>query len=226
MYTEIELHHAFSTKMLNNNFDIVRGDKTINLNDVVLKAERGWIVRPSNTDYAEREVQWYLSQSLNVNDIPGGAPKIWKEVATPEGIINSNYGWCIFSAENGKQYDCCVDSIARDLKTRRGVMIYTRPSMQTEYNKDGMNDFMCTHYVHVIYEDEHGFPKLLYLVYQRSCDAVFGYNNDWYWHKFVADKLSEELKSKKIIPSGTETEIRFHFGSVHVYERHFKYLEV
>src|SRR6056300_211710 len=34
-----------------------------------------------NEDYIEREIEWYNSLSRNVNDIPGGPPEIWKQVA-------------------------------------------------------------------------------------------------------------------------------------------------
>ena len=57
-----------------------------------------------NQDYVKREEAWYHSQSLNVNDIPGGAPQIWKAVADKNGLINSNYGWCIFSTQNMLQF--------------------------------------------------------------------------------------------------------------------------
>lgn len=33
-------------------------------------ANRPYILRESNQDYIERELQWYLSESLNVKDIP------------------------------------------------------------------------------------------------------------------------------------------------------------
>ena len=52
-----------------------------------------------NTDYIEKEIEWYNSMSLNVNDLKD-TPKIWKEVADDSGKINSNYGCCIYSADN------------------------------------------------------------------------------------------------------------------------------
>ena len=51
-------------------------------------------------------------QSLYVDDIPGETPKIWKDIASDEGKINSNYGWCIYSEENGYQYH----NVKRELK--------------------------------------------------------------------------------------------------------------
>lgn len=57
----------------------------------------------------------------------------------------------------------------------------------------------------------------------RSNDAVFGFNNDLYWHKCVRDKLAWELTDtyKTVICDDVE----WNSGSLHVYERHFKFLE-
>ena len=37
----------------------------------------------------------------------GEKAKIWKQVASTDNLVNSNYGWCIFSIENGEQYKEC-----------------------------------------------------------------------------------------------------------------------
>ena len=67
---------------------------------------------------------------------------------------------------------------------------------------------------------------LKYIVYQRSQDAVFGYDNDILWHQNVqlmlANKLSESTAlNQKIICDNIINNV----GSLHVYERHFKYLD-
>jgi hypothetical protein len=51
-----------------------------------------------------KELRWYMSQSLNVNEIAPPVPAVWRQVASSKGMINSNYGWCIFSARNGYQF--------------------------------------------------------------------------------------------------------------------------
>ena len=166
-----------------------------------------------------------------MNDIPGGAPTIWKQVATSLGYINSNYGWCIFGEDNGKQYEHCLKSLLKDHMTRQAVMIYTRPQMQTDWNKNGMHDFMCTHYVQCFLnevqhpENNVEVYELKYIVYQRSCDAVFGFNNDFQWHKYVYDKLYNDLIEAGIPMSENKPFIEYNCGSLHVYDRHFKHLE-
>ena len=203
---------------------------TVELQNVHFIADKDYIVREPNYDYAKREIEWYESMSLNVNDIPGGPPTIWKKVATPIGYINSNYGWCIFSPDNNFQYKHCLSSLLEDYETRKAVMIYTRPSMQDDWNNDGMFDFMCTHYVHCFLnkiehpENDIEVYELKYIVYQRSCDAVFGFNNDLQWHKYVYDKLYNDLTDNGVV-MGEKNPIEYNCGSLHVYERHFKYLE-
>ena len=173
-------------------------------------ADESAIFGKVNYEYVLRELDWYKSMSLNVGDIPGGPPEIWKQVASTQGWINSNYGWCIWSNDNWNQYDFVRDELRRNPESRRAVMIYTRPSINEDYNTDGMSDFICTNAVQYFIRD----GKLKTLVQMRSNDVVFGYKNDFAWQNYVATMLSEEL--------GVELgDIIWHVGSLHVYERHF-----
>jgi thymidylate synthase len=135
-------------------------------------------------------------------------------VATPEGLINSNYGWCIYSKDNGYQYLNVVNQLKANPDSRRATMIYNRPSMHDDYNKDGMSDFMCTNTVQYLVRD----GKVNALVYMRSNDAVFGYKNDFAWQKYVLENVCEDLD----LPIG---DIYWNVASLHVYERHFNLIE-
>ena len=219
----------FKEKYDNEDFRIIGNNvqqaKTIELQNVQFEVDKPWIVREPNYDYFNREFEWYKSESLNVNDIPGGAPTMWKSCATPLGYINSNYGWMIWSKDNGYQFDSCFMKLLNDPHTREACMIYNRPSMQTEYCKDGMHDFCCTYSVQCfINEDKEGKKHLKYIVYMRSNDAVFGFDNDALWHKYVQqmirNRLSEHFNEEFIADN-----IIWNAGSLHIYERHFKYLE-
>jgi len=172
-----------------------------------------------NLDYAKREVEWYLSQSLNVYDIPGKVPEVWKQVADRNGFINSNYGWIIFSKENGEQYKHCIRTLKKDKDSRRAMMIYTRPSIQWEYNKNGMSDFICTNTVQLLIRNN----KLHYILNQRSCDVIYGFKNDIYWAKYVFNKAYNELK--ETYPELEKGDLIHQVGSLHVYERHFYILD-
>ena len=194
--------------------DIYVTDKTgvsmLEIRGASFVADEAAIFGTVNEEYVQRELDWYKSMSLNVNDIPGGPPAIWKQVSDPDGFINSNYGWCIWSDDNWCQYQNVRDELRKNPESRRATMIYTRPSMWKHYNFNGRSDFMCTNAVQ--YMSRYG--KLEAVVQMRSNDVVFGYKNDYAWQKYVLDLLATELN---LMP-GT---IHWNVGSLHVYERHF-----
>jgi thymidylate synthase len=187
------------------------GSKMIELVGDSFLANEPAIFGTVNQEYVQHELDWYLSTSLNVNDIPGGPPKIWQQVADKDGLINSNYGWCIFHPDNGFQYDRTKEELIKNPWSRRAIMIYNRPTMHMDYNSNGMSDFMCTNAVQYMIRDN----KLNAVVQMRSNDVVFGYKNDYAWQKFVLDKLAADLE---VSPG----KIIWNAGSLHVYERHFK----
>lgn len=219
-----DIFNEFKEKYRKGDFRISKsGSKTIEIQNAHFTCDKDYIIREPNYDYAKREVEWYINQSLNVNDIPGGTPKIWTDCADPDGFINSNYGWCIFSKENGNQFENCLKTLKNDPTSRQGVMLYTRPNMWTDWNKNGRHDFICTYSTHCFLNEKKDGWHLKYIVYMRSNDGVFGFNNDLYWHKWVRDKLAWELTDtyKTVICDDVE----WNSGSLHVYERHFKFLE-
>lgn len=192
------------------------GCKLIEMIGVQFMADEETIFGQVNHDYVKREIQWYDDMSRNIRDIPGGPPTIWKQVASRDGIINSNYGWCIYSVENYYQLDCCLNALLADPLTRRAIMIYTRPSMQLDYCRDGMSDFMCTNTVQYFIRNN----QLHALVNMRSNDVVFGYRNDLAWQVEVRNRLLKEYNRRapvKIAPG----HIQWNVGSLHIYERHF-----
>src|SRR6056300_805514 len=55
--------------------------------------------RKTPEKYVQLELEWYDSQDLGVEKI-GEVASIWKNIASTEGKINSNYGYLIYSEEN------------------------------------------------------------------------------------------------------------------------------
>jgi len=194
------------------------GSTTIELIGISFLADEDRIFGEPNTDYIKRELDWYLSQSLNVNDINGIVPKIWKKVADPSGFINSNYGWMIFNKENGNQYENCLQELIKNKDSRRAVMIYTRPTMWIDYNKNGMSDFCCTENVQYFIRD----GELIATPRLRSNDAIFGYKNDLAWQIFILNKLYDKLKC---IYNLNNKKIIWNSGSLHIYSSHYYLLE-
>ena len=190
------------------------GVRTIEVLGESFVVTEDWLIRTPAYKYIERELQWYDSQSLYVDDIPGETPQIWKDISSDEGKINSNYGWCIYSEENGNQYKNVLRELRNNPNSRRAVMLYNRPSMHLDYSRDGMNDFICTYSNTFMIRD--GCLISHYLM--RSNDAVFGYNNDVAWAKFVQGQLAYDLG----IPCG---DLIWTATNLHVYERHFEFIE-
>jgi thymidylate synthase len=190
------------------------GVKTIEIMNANFLADDEALFGTVNEDYVKRELTWYLSTSRYIGDIPHPIPEIWKKVASRYGKINSNYGWCIYSRENDHQFIKCVDELKQNPDSRRAIMIYTRPSMQWEYNQDDMSDFICTNAVQYLIRG----GKVHAIVQMRSNDAVFGYKNDYAWQKFVLDRVADDVG----VPAG---DIYWNVGSLHVYERHFDLVE-
>lgn len=231
MENTIDILNIFKQKFINKEFRFignnVQESSTLEIQGATFEAEKPWIVREPNYEYAEKELKWYKSMSLNVNDIPGDkVPKMWQQCADKDGFINSNYGWCIWSKENGEQYKNCLNKLLEDNHTREACMIYNRPSMQTEYNKNGMHDFMCTYSTQVFINDINPTHKnVSYHVFQRSQDAVFGFNNDILWHMHVLNNIIADLSKHYPDISFGYSPIICHVGSLHIYERHYKFLQ-
>ena len=176
--------------------------------------------RPFKHDYLEKEHAWYMSMDRSIigwmDDI-----KIWNFCASKDEKkeINSNYGWCVFSEENGSQYENCLKKLVDDVNTREAMMIYTRPSIHHDAVENGKHDFICTNYAHLFIRE----GALYYIACQRSCDIVTGMSFDFPWHCFVYQMMFEELK--KTYPDLKVGSIMYNIDSLHIYERHEELLK-
>lgn len=215
-----DIRKMFKNAYENKDFTIDRtGSKTIEILGATFIADEDHIVRTPSYEYIERELEWYKSMSLYVEDIPGNTPVIWKQIASADGKINSNYGWCIYSTDNGSQYDNVLSELKSNPDSRRATMIYNRPSMHTDFEKNGMNDFMCTFANTFFIRDN----KLISHYVMRSNDSVFGYGNDYAWALHVQKELLSDLK--ETYPNLELGDIIWTASNLHVYERHFPQLE-
>ena len=94
-------------------------------------------------------------------------------------------------------------------------MIYTRPSMHEDYDRAGINDFICTNAVS--YYIRNGTIQTV--VQMRSNDVVFGYMNDYFWAKTVASRLAIDLDI------GMNSDMFWQAQSLHIYPRHFHHVK-
>lgn len=213
------IREQFSALLANRSFTSVNreksmtdlsGNTTIEIIGASFIADEESIFGNVNWDYVHREEQWYNSMSLNVNDIPGGPPAIWSAVADKDGLINSNYGYLLYSTENGNQYDNALNELKKNPSSRRATAVYTRPTIWADYNSNGMSDFICTNAVGYLIRD----GKLHAHVQMRSNDAWAGYRNDRAWQQHVLEKMAAELE----VPAGN---LYWTATSLHVYERNY-----
>lgn len=212
-----DVRHEFADMLKRGEFVTDKGgQRTIEIINASFIADEESIFGVINQDYVKRELEWYRSLSLSVNDIPGGPPAIWKQVADKYGRINSNYGWCIYSADNHHQFVKVVDELVASPLSRRATMIYIRPTMHEDYKRDGMSDFMCTYSTQYYIRD----GRLHASVFMRSNDAVYGYKNDYAWQHYVHKEVLQAVngKSNTVYALG---DLHWNAGSLHVYERHF-----
>ena len=196
------------------------GVKTLDLVGASFLADAPAIFGTPNEEYISREIAWYESQSLNVEDIPGETPAIWKSISSDNGKINSNYGYLINSEENFNQYQKVLTQLLVDRQSRRAVMIYQRPSMHTDFCVDGMSDFICTNAVQYLIRGN----QVNAVVQMRSNDVIFGYRNDYAWQLHVLQNLVADIN--RLGESDYKVgDIIWQVGSLHVYERHFKFVK-
>jgi len=202
-----ELYHA-------GEFTISRaGDETIEILGASFVADEPAIFGVPSVEYIGREIEWYYTQSTNVNDIRGEVPKAWLSTANAHGEINSNYGHLIFSKKYFEQYNHVRDELKWNGNSRRASMIYTRPSIWMEYFEQGKNDFICTNSVTYYIRDN----KIHCVVQMRSNDVVYGYKNDFAWQQYILRHLSNDLN----VAMGT---IYWQVQNLHIYSRHFQLL--
>lgn len=215
-----DIRKQFVDKFLDEDFVIDKtGAKTIEIVGESFIADEDYIIREPNYEYIERELEWYESQSRYVFDIPGETPAIWNAISSEDGKINSNYGYLIWSKDNHDQYDNALEELKVNENSRRAVMIYNRPSMWYDYDVKGMSDFICTYANTFLIRDN----KLHSHYLMRSNDAVFGYDNDYAWASYIHLMLYNDLK--KTYPDLELGDIIWTATSLHIYERHFKFIK-
>jgi len=173
--------------------------------------------RKTPMKYVKKEIEWYDSMDLYVDEI-GKSAKIWLDVCDDEKKINSNYGYLVYHPANYSQYDNCKNALVNDKETRRSIMIYNRPSMQYDYNKNGKSDFVCTLSHQFMIRNN----KLESIVGLRSNDFFRGLFADFPWFSTIQERLLNDLQ--EVYPELEMGKMIYIPNSLHVYEEHFKKL--
>ena len=173
--------------------------------------------------YVKAELDWYKSMDLSIIGHEGiESNPTWQSCCTKDEKkeINSNYGWCVFSEENGSQYDNCLEVLKKDKTTRNAIIMYNHPEIYKDYERDGMHDMICTMYSHFFIRHNR-----LYMIHNmRSNDVRYGFIcSDLAWNCFVYQNMYEDLKST--YPDLEVGTIIWTSDSMHLYSRHFEDLK-
>lgn len=169
--------------------------------------------------YVKSELDWYKSMDLSIIGHEGiESNPTWQSCCTKDDKkeVNSNYGWCVFSEENGSQYDECLNVLKKDKTTRNAIIVYNRPSIYKDYKREGMHDMICTMYSHFFIRDN----KLFMVHNMRSNDVRYGFIcSDLAWNCFVYQNMYEDLK--EAYPDLEVGTIIWTSDSMHIYDRHY-----
>lgn len=209
-----DIREMFSKEMLAQDLTDHQEESMLELTGVSFTADEPTIFGEVNEDYIKRELDWYMSMSTYVRDIPGKVPSIWSQIASEKGEVNSNYGRLFFHDENGAQFQNVVATLIKQPSSRQAVAVYTRPSIHVDSKRDGMWDFICTNAVQYLIRDD----ELEVIVQMRSNDAIFGYRNDYAWQRFA-----QHAVQKRLLQNGVTVhmgDITWQVGSLHIYPRH------
>lgn len=175
--------------------------------------------KKTNEKYCLKELDWYNSKSLSIIDYVDDII-VWNQICTKDNKkeVNSNYGWCIYSDENYNQYNNTLLELINNKYSRRATMMYNRPSMHIDYNRNGMSDFCCTYYHQFFIRNN----KLESIYSMRSNDFIYGFFNDFYWGSHIHNKLHTDLL--QTYPNLESGNLLWSANSLHVYEKHFNLL--
>lgn len=180
------------------------------------------VIEGSSEKYLEHEFEWYQSMDLSIKNHPGIEKNpIWKNCATPDGNVNSNYGWCVFHEDNCNQFMNAAHALLNDKHSRRAEIIYTRPSIHFEQCDDvhAHQDMMCTNYTMFLIRNN----ELIMHVHMRSNDVWYGLRYDLAWQQYVYCKMFDLVKNK--YPEVHEGKIVWLADSLHMYSRNVEEIE-
>ena len=165
-------------------------------NKVITNEERNW-----KHDYAEAEWKWYMSGDRNIaklGEIYGKVPAIWKQMADPDGEVNSNYGW---QWQRNNQLEHVINKLKTKDNRQAAISIYDGKEINAY-----KFDTPCTYAVQFTVVQD----KLYMSVYMRSNDLWYGFCNDQYQFASLQEMVAERLN----LPVGT---YYHHAHNLHLY---------
>ncbi len=185
-------------------------------------------------DYTAKETELYDSCTNRVEDF-AMASKFWKQLANPDGTVNSAYGYLIWKNQShGNRFEgdlvpievvrkdpsvlnhiyrtpweWAKMSLEQDKDTRQAILRFSLPEHQWVGNKDQT----CTMHGNFLIRDD----KLHLTITMRSNDLMKGLVYDLPWFVSLMDRMVDELKpTYPDLSKGTYTHL---VHSMHIYEK-------
>lgn len=166
--------------------------------------------------YVKKELDWYMSQSTDAQMI-GQTASTWLKCCDKNHKVNSNYGFLMFSPQNGYQYKNVVEELSYDYDSRRAVAYYTNPWMHYV----GGKDHICTLAVQYLLREDFVHA----IVFMRSNDIVYGLiGADLFWQNEMLQSIAADLTIAYDRQIGAGS-ITWQVGSLHIYEKHWGKLD-
>lgn len=167
----------------------------------------------TNLEYAKAELEWYLSGTSRIKDLPEKYWHIWEKFSDDGERVNSAYGQYIFRKylikdKDGKynqsksQWQIVKEILENDRESRQGVINI----LEVENKLQPTKDMPCTISLQYLIRDD----KLYAITTMRSNDAYLGFRNDLYCFTELQKKMAKELN----IDTGW---YQHNVGSLHLY---------
>lgn len=171
-------------------------------------------IRGSQYKYIAAEYVFYFAGRNDLEYIEKYA-KFWKNIANPDGTVNSAYGHLLFNTTNEhgmNQWEWALESLKKDKDTRQALMHFNLPTHQHFNNKD----FVCT--LNGIFHIREN--KLDFTLMMRSNDAILGLPTDVAFFCMLHQQMYKHLlETYPDLVIGKYTHM---VNSMHLYERNFE----
>ena len=170
--------------------------------------------------YTRQEIVLH-GRMANTAEEMGKVAKHWKEIANPDGTVNSAYGYIIwaiqscrnrlFSSESYTPWQWAMKTLKADKDSRQAIILLNDRSNFWDGNKD----LPCTTDIHFLIREN----QLHMFVDMRSNDIVWGLAYDLAFFAHVMQKAHRELRNA--YPDLKLGQYTHYSHSMHIYERHY-----
>lgn len=206
---DLGLDSSTTKYLLNRSVVLDRGD--LKSNEIALPKFRANGMQ-SSLKYALAETYWYASKRLDTELISRFGP-IWKRMEDENGLINSNYGYQIFTNQ-------IYSEKLKELTETNETTFF----IASESNQSSRSDLVCNNAVKVVLSKDQ--TNLHLEVRARSIDLMYGYPYDVFAAQvFGSIIIRDLLKSNDLDLEPKFSHVRFDIENVHIYHKDLETLD-